>query len=298
MLPKLFRRERRRLAENYQTLVEDLLAEHLVRTGRSSSRGPTTRWLAISAAQWLGRLVSSLSDVVGRTLMLEYGGTIPTPVSENVLLSGPSIIVARDTADFTSIYHVRSERSDYISLEGNWSTQYGAIREVYEPALNPMGHRKYVRQRIRQMIKAGFGIEALAPLNAFIEVSVRDALISPCVPHMEAMINLHSMSYRRRLSIVRRLVNSPLDPTLSEIGGSLLVDTMIEIYKHRNDYVHDLRLPGREPWLSVEGRRRIEEYASKFADPGGQDKFDILLSRIWHANSPFREFILQAVEEA
>jgi hypothetical protein len=71
-LPSLFRTERPRLDGRWTTpFLEDQLAQHLVRTGRSRARGPTSEWLVMFASWWIWRFVAGLGNTVVRTYILE-----------------------------------------------------------------------------------------------------------------------------------------------------------------------------------------------------------------------------------
>jgi hypothetical protein len=99
-------------------------------------------------------------------------------------------------------------------------------------------------------------------LSSYLEVSLREALvlgIGLSQENLGLVTTVWKLTHRRRLELLQRIIEANLDPVLSFAHIVSLVPTAYQIYKYRNDYLHDLNLPQGEVWLSIEPERRIGE---------------------------------------
>jgi hypothetical protein len=291
-LLRLFRSEKPSLDEEWAPFLTDFLAQHLVRSGRTESRGPDRQWL-IGAANWyLGRLAMSLGNVVIRAFVLEWGGVPPGYVKRDALYRH-GIILGRLANGGVRWQGGGPTWSQSFALSGIWPDHGAAIREVLYPEENPLGHRRHIPRRVRQMADAGFTMEAIALLSAFIEVFVRDALIAAVFPDREAIRATVKIGHRARLDVLRKLNST--DAGFSHPIFSQTLTLAFEIYKHRNEYLHDLALPSQEAWLSADKEKEIERLISAFAEPWEQTHRFGFITNLWHANAGTKEFLVSAI---
>jgi hypothetical protein len=297
-LSKLFRTEHRRLEPHMKSLVEDQLAQHYAQSGRSPSSGPAVDWLIPRAGWWLGRLVAGLANTVTRTYVREYGGTAPGYVWEDVL-ARHALIIARGRGGENHVCGIGNSGGARLNLQGTWPDG-AATLEITNPETYPGGHRRQVLWRIRQMTEAGFGVEALALLSSYFEVTLREALILAVgypKENVELATIISRLGHRRRLDLLERLIEAELDQVLSFPNIASLVPMVRQIYGHRNDYLHDLELPQGEAWLSIETERQIEEWITLFTEYGTPPSWSVILLRLYHSNGDVRQFLKTAAAE-
>jgi hypothetical protein len=101
------------------------------------------------------------------------------------------------------------------------------------------------------------------------------------------------MGHRKRVELIEQILKTGVDPILSEENTANVLTAILEIYDHRNDYLHDLHLPDNEPWLTVESQRQIEHWTELFAShftPGCK----LLTARIATPNRALRNLIAAA----
>jgi hypothetical protein len=91
-------------------------------------------------------------------------------------LSRNALLIARGEDGAARLCGI-GNRPGTLRLEGHWSDYGVMVQEVLKPERNPHGHRRYVTQRIRQMVEAGFAIEAVALLNTYIELCLRESSV-------------------------------------------------------------------------------------------------------------------------
>jgi hypothetical protein len=93
---------------------------------------------------------------------------------------------------------------------------------------------------------------------------------------------------------VLRKLNST-DAGFSHPIFSQTLTLAFEIYKHRNEYLHDLALPSQEAWLSADKEKEIERLISAFAEPWEQTHRFGFITNLWHANAGTKEFLVSAI---
>jgi hypothetical protein len=150
------------------------------------------------------------------------------------------------------------------------------------------------------MTQAGFGVEALALLNSYFEVTLREALsfaTGDPKENQELSTIISTLGHQRRLDLLQRLIQAKLDQVLSLPDVASLVPVVSQIYGHRNDYLHDLELAQGEAWLSIENERQIGEWITLFTEYGTPPSWSTILRRLCNANSQVCEFIKTAVAE-
>ena len=295
-LQKLFRMERHRLDQELFPFLDEMLAEHLARSGRTVHRGPDLLWLIMHAPYFLGRLAASLGNTVIRTFIMEWGGVPPGHIREDILHQRCVILGRRIDGRLQwrggGIGPPRS-----FSLSGPWPDHGAAIQEALDPEANPLGHRKHIPTRVRQMADAGFGMEAIALLNAFLEVFVREALNAAVFPNVSAMKAVNRIGHRTRLEILRKLHKADIEQRFNNQTFGQTLALAKEIHERRNDYLHNLALPNQENWLSADGDREIMRLIRAFTDASEQMHRFALLGTLWHLKEPTQKFIAAAVLE-
>jgi hypothetical protein len=289
-LQKLFRSERTRLDSWTSEFLEDRLAEHLVRSGRSRDRGPDRLWLIRHAASFLGSLAADLGNTVVRTFILEWGGRPPGHIRSDVL-GKHGLILARLADGRIVVSSGSLGPAGTLSLSGTWPAQGSAIQEVLHPETHPLGHRRHIPQRVRQLVDAGFGVEAIALLSAFLEVLIREVLSAAAHPDAEAMSIAQRIGHRQRLEVLGDLARAKIGAPYDHPNFAETVSLAREVHQRRNDYLHDLELPKGEAWVSIKGQREIERLISAYE----QEARFRWLSGIASAPTATKRFLVRAL---
>jgi hypothetical protein len=215
---------------------------------------------------------------------------LPGYIQETALID--SLLVLARYEDGTLALHSWHGRVPSSFSPGTLPDLNRTIGRVLDPTANPLGHLVYVPNRIAQMVDAGFGLEALALLNSYIEYFVRVGLQS-AVGHINvAVAKLDDLNLSRLLELLERLATRGFEQALSLPQFLEFLQVADEVRKFRNSYTHQLELPDNELWQTTNVDRRIVRLTSLFTDPFWRDTRFGLIGNLFHARSETRAFLI------
>ena len=261
-LLKLFRNEHQLLEENTATFLEDCLSQHIEESGRAS-KGPDINWLISLAKTYLQNFIMEVGNRIIEAYTREYG-TLPIGYIDKWKIYEETIVINKNKNGDFSIGSFGLQGKQSFNLSGDW--QSNSLLQVSQPEKYPTHPQAHALQRVRMLVKAGLHMEALCLLNAFLEVNVKGVLYYCIKSDIEAQKTILEMNHRQRLEILQKIAKAVEDNFLFGKDYISRVENAIEIYKHRNDYVHDLTLPKKEETLSVKQRRALENLMYGFID--------------------------------
>lgn len=264
-LQKLFRNERTRLPEAIKSSVEDSLARHLVRSGRSAARGPNTQWLLMEARYFLTAFFADIANMAVRAFTRQFGGVPPGHLSERDLLKS-HLVLARYRNGQVRLHSIQHQREHSFALKGHWpdSRTSTALRDA-------AGRRDSdfwdIASRLRQLISAGFAIEAIMVANALIETVLKRSLVTAASHCGKAQAALEEMGHKDRLKLLGKLAENQTEPGFRHDEFRGFMKAAVEIYQVRNDYAHELTLPVENSWKIVDMDRVADRLLRFVMDP-------------------------------
>jgi hypothetical protein len=263
-LQKIFRREKHRLPTTIAPFVEDSLALHLVRSGRSARKGPNLQWLLAEARYFLTGLFADIANMAIRAFTLEFGGLPPGHLLEDDLLRS-HLLFARYEKGELRLHSMQFQAGHDFALTSCWPEgRTGMV--LRDPIMRKRQDFWDIASRVRQLISAGFAIEALLVANALIETVLKEALIAMCSDE-EAQLRLDRMRHADRLDLLSVLVKNEAHTSLSSDQFREFLDSIIEIYQARNNYAHELTLPVEDSWKIADMDRLANRLLRFFLDP-------------------------------
>jgi hypothetical protein len=262
-LLKLFRNEKQLLEEDKANFLEDCLSQHLVESGRASQE-PDQSWLISFAKIYLENFVMEVGNRIIEAYTREYG-TLPIGYIDKWKVHQETIVINKNRNGVFSIGNFGLQGKQSFNLSGGWRSNQ-SLRQVSQPEKYPTHPQAHALQKVRMLIKLGLHMEELCLLNAFIEVNVKTVLYHCMKSEHEAQKTILKMNHRQRLEILQKI--SKVTECNILFGNDYIsrVKSAIEIYKHRNDYVHDLTLPDNQQNLTVKQRQGIERLMHGFID--------------------------------
>ncbi len=263
-LLKLFRNEKQLIEEDTAIFLEDCLSQHLAESGRASS-GPDIVWLISFAHRYLENFIMEVGNRIIEAYTKEYGG-LPVGYIDRQKIYQEMILINKNKNDsFSTGTFFLSAKPNFFNLSGNWQQNH-TLLQVSQPEKYPTHPQDFALQRVRMLVKAGWHMEALCLLNAFLEVNVKTALYHCMKSDYEAQKTILTMNHRQLLEILQKVAKSTEGNLLFGKDYMSRVENAIEIYRHRNDYVHNLTLPENEQSLTVKQRRALESLMYGFID--------------------------------
>lgn len=266
-LHKLFRGEVSDDTSPIQVYLRDLLAMELCRTGRKAKDGPSIPWLIDNAHNYIGSFVSDFSNRVVEAFWNEYGGTPMEHVSR-FTLQRQFLIIRRTRSDKQFLGSLISIDTQGKELSGYWCDPVG-LDAVSDAPVGYQGKSQRALSRLRMLIENGFHMEAVVLVNSILEVSVSSAICQCAVGNPPLASQIQLLGHRRRLEILSELVEAHVTDSFSEEVAEYL-HAAFELYKHRNDYVHDLAFPEKGAVLSHHEQRELHHMLQHFSDPWRQ----------------------------
>jgi hypothetical protein len=265
LLQKLFRNERNHIPTSVSSFVEDALALHQERTGRSASKGPDIAWLLDMAGYCLTRLFADLSNMAIRAFTLEYGGVPPGHVREDSLLRS-HLCFARFHNGQIYLRSLQHQGEQSFALKGQWP-EGATLGRLADPVARRQTDFWQVASRIRELISAGFALEALVVANALLEVVLEQALAGAVSANGQARELIRKKGHNYRLELFKTIVDSKSEPGFDTKEFQEFGQAIEKIYSLRNAYLHQLALPVDSPWKMVEMDRMVDGLARFITDP-------------------------------
>lgn len=292
-LKKLFFEEKNNGDILMNAMILEMLEQHYLETRRNKSDGPDISWLISNTHNYAKHFVVEFSNQVIEAFRIEYGESaiqyLPeTKLNQNMLVMGYT------ESGVINLHSYISSRSHSFDLNGEWSAT--SLLRYEQRNQSPNYYQETALRRVSEMIELGFHVEALAPLNAFLEVIFHWALFNPIRNDQIHSEWLKRIGHLGRLEILELIANSNLDVNIFNAQFKKTISNAKNIYKHRNDYVHTLNLPEITGRLTLIGRRKLELLFHNFLDHHERNQFFIRISVIAEDQYHTREIIINEIQ--
>lgn len=296
-LKHLFMGERKLVPSWNAPILADFLDQHYAQSRRKPGEGPDIAWLIGHIGLYVGHFFIEFSNHVIDAFKREYGYQ-DRPM--HCLTEGNSgsnqIVIGYSKEGTARLQRMVSIQGTHHGLIGEWNRD--SLQRYQDETKLPSFLHKTALARVSEMVKLGFHPEALAPLNAYLEVAIRWALVS-CVKnngdHALAVLNL---GHQKRLEILSFIAKSDHDAYLFNENFRGQVANAKAIYKNRNSYVHAMQLPGVSGRMTLRERRNMEALFHGFLDYFEQNQFLMRLQHIAEGTQIVRHIIVKATQEA
>ncbi|AXW61554.1 hypothetical protein CJO94_05880 [Ralstonia solanacearum] len=116
------------------------------------------------------------------------------------------------------------------------------------------------------LTETGFHMEAVVLTNSILEVAVASALAASVAGHADLQRDVVKLGHGMRLSLLDELASVGAIDQKHTDERKTLVSDMRQIYRHRNDYVHELTMPGEAPFLDFRSQRNMHNLVRRFSD--------------------------------
>lgn len=152
-----------------------------------------------------------------------------------------------------------------------WTMNSISLKQLFRPEETESHIYLDTMTKVRMLLKSGLHMEALCLVNAVLEVKYEYLLCRWALlgrdTEMAAFIKNQS-GYRTHLEIVKKIVQMTPEPwDVGEKGNYLaILENAEEIYKIRNDYIHDLKFPGGSSFLNTIQVREVEKLLNTFCN--------------------------------
>ncbi|QJC26865.1 hypothetical protein G8D25_23625 [Ralstonia solanacearum] len=249
----------------------DIVDQALVRSGRKKEDGPPVDWLVGYAHLYLQSFVSDFSNRIVEAFWHEYGG-VPIGHISPFSLQRRFLVLHRKRSGTIAVGTFSSVEPGAFALQGQWRHPVGL--EFVSDSSQPANHSlRRALSRLRMLTEAGFHMEAVVLANSVLEVSVTSALTASVFDRAELQADVAKLGHGMRLTLLEELavVNAVDDKHVDE--RKAIVSDMRQIYRHRNDYVHELTMPGEVPFLDFRSQRSVHNLVRRFSDPFEQQRW-------------------------
>lgn len=293
-LRSLYFTERIHLPAGTAELVASLAAQNLCESRRSPRDGPDIRWLIQCAYLYTSHFVVEFSNRVIDAFRLEYG-RVPVSSTLEGYWREPTAFFGREangTDHFLGFASLANQQHTPVPAE--WFAD--SLSRYDADAHSSTFLLRTALRRVADLVALGFHAEALAPLNAFLEVLVSESLIyvSGSAHHLAQHVS--RMGHAARLKLFAELAEADLLPIWYGEPFMRSLDAARKIYQHRNAYVHNLLLPdviGRPTLLD---RRAMEALFFRFIDFHEQQRVLQRFQSIAQDTGLIRAFIVDKIE--
>ena len=109
-------------------------------------------------------------------------------------------------------------------------------------------------------------MEAVVLTNSILEVAVASALAASVAGHADLQREVKQLGHGVRLSLLDELTSVGAIDQKHTDERKTLVSDIRQIYRHRNDYVHELTMPGEVPFLDFRSQRNMYNLVRRFSD--------------------------------
>lgn len=293
LLP-LFMGERNLVPSWMSANLADMLEQHYAQTRRKPSQGPDISWLIGHIGQYVGHFVVEFSNHVIDAFKWEYGfqDRPMQPLIEGNTGSNP-IIIGYATDGSTRLQSMTLIPGHSHALIGEWHRN--SLQRYQEKTKSPVFLHATALERVSEMVKLGFHPEALAPLNAYLEVAIKWALWSCVKNSQDTAAAVLGLGHMRNLEILRVISESKHNLVLFDEDFKTHVTSAKAIYKNRNLYVHAMQLPDVTGRMTLGKRREIEALFHGFLDISQRDQFLIRLQHIAEDTDVIRKIVIGSI---
>jgi hypothetical protein len=289
-LRTLYQGERNLIPEDHRSFLSTLEEEHLAETRRSR---PDIGWLINMAYLYASHFILEISNAISDVVKLEYGSSPLQHLYEGYGQVRPDLFGCTSAGEY---HHIVP--GDYRKMQNTFPPEpllYALARHEAD-AQSPGYLRRVALRRVAEMAKLGFHLEALAPLNAFLEIAFMQTL-QACVSDSPQVLPLvQRLGHAERLEIFSEISkfgagSYPCDEAFKE-----MIATCKAIYRHRNQYVHDLLVHGISGRPTLLDTRRLEAYFHGFLDLHEQQQFLMRLNSVATDNGALRQFLKESLQ--
>jgi hypothetical protein len=297
-LRRLFKGERPIVQAWLSPLLEDMIEQHYAQTCRKTSEGPDVAWLISHVNSYMGHFVVEFSNQILDAFWMEYGDS-PVPYISEGSIGSNCVVLGYTTSGMARLNTLMWNNKQNHGLEGQWSPQ--ALQRFEQHSRSDGFYQRTALRRVTEMVRLGFHAEALALLNAFLEVAIRSTLVrcvSESVTHAKCVANI---GHTHRLGIIDAIFESHLsqqrnlyifnDDFRNKLNGARA------IYKSRNYFVHSLELPNSTGRLTLKDRRELESLFHNFVDYHEQNQFLMRLDCIANDKDLIRRVAMNEIEK-
>jgi hypothetical protein len=279
-LHKLFRNEQSQLEKFIADFIDSVLQPHFKELGRSKSKGPDRVWLLTYAKSYLQNFIMEIGNRVIEAHTADYGD-LPIGYIDKWKVYEKTIVIYKYKDGTFGLGYFGLQGRGSFNLSGEYPEWSPGLLQISQPENYPTHPYDYALRRVRMLSKAGLHMEALCLLNAFLEVNIKDTLSSCIRSTPEDQETLENMNHRTRLEILRKITKLADDDVIrNDDSYHIKIENAVEIYKHRNDYVHALKLPERDGYLSIKQRRYFEKLMYGFVDVHESQQWLLMQMRI------------------
>lgn len=275
--------------------LSDQLEMELVRSGRSNKEGPSIQWLIGNTQLYLVPFICDFSNRVVDAFWQEHHGS-PLSHQSPTSLQRQYIILQRKRSGQTCLgYYSSSGRGSGYILEGEWSDRFGlnAVSDAPQFSIHPVS-RSLIR--LRMLIEVGFHMEAVVLANGIVEASLFMALCNSVLHDPTLEHTVRNFGHQMRLQLLERIVGQ-CDDLYQMNKNKVLIDIAKQLYRHRNDYVHDLALPTRTHLLAYRLQKELESLLRHFSDYLDGQAWLHLMDRISRGESDVRNAVTAFCQE-
>lgn len=264
-LLRIFRGELARVEERIAPFVKDQLEQHLTRSGRSESRGPSIDWLIEMAPNYLTYVVADTANVALQAFALEYGGNVPGHVTEDTLLRS-HLTFARHHDGAIRFWQIKNQGDHSFQVQGRWEGG-AALATVSDEQRRKVVDLQFVSSRVQQLFQSGFAVEALVLANAAFEVVVERYLALAVANDPIAEDMVIKQGHRQHLELLNKVISAKTEPNLQSAEFKEFVSAMFEMNTMRNNYLHQLVPPSQDPWKFAELDRIVGRVLPFLTEP-------------------------------
>lgn len=294
-LKHLFMGERK-LAPFWQSsALTDLLEQHYAQTKRKTTEGPDITWLIHNIGLYVGHFFVEFSNHVIDAFKHNYGyqDRPMQRLTEGNSGSNP-IVIGYSKEGVARLQRMVLISSHNHGLEGEWN--HDSLKRYQDETKSTTFLHGTALARVSEMVRLGFHPEALAPLNAYLEVAIQWALVNCVKDAPDQVAILLKFGHRKRLEILSLISKSSHNPDLFNENFRNQVASAETIYNNRNSYVHEMRLPGISGRMTLEQRRNMETLFRGFLDYFEQHQFLMRLQHIAEGADAIRKIIAREIE--
>lgn len=251
-LRSFFKGERKAGFPIHANIVDDLVEQNLVRTGRTDREGPGITWLLQHASLFLGRAVADIANGVAAAFRIEFGGQRVGYIGE-LELNKNTVIFAKLNDGTVRMHHISLGGSVPYTVPDQWIGRPVTPDTTPEKSLRELDHYAAL-SRIRDLKESGFMFEAIALTNGFLEIYARSLALAFVIGDPDAENEIENLGHQRRLDIIfeglKVLETGYVRDTLEKF-----YDAAKSIYPHRNGYLHALKSINHDYWRTVDIER-------------------------------------------
>lgn len=292
LLRSMYTNERKLLPSGESELVATLVEQHFAESRRSRREGPDISWLINNAHLYTAHFAVEFSNRIFDAFRLEYGRAPLSYIVEGYYRIQP-LIFGREANGFHHLLVANFPSQNNTPVPQEWHSV--GLERYDQESQSPDFLLRTALRRVSDLVAIGFHAEALAPLNAFLEVLVLKSLQS-CVrdsPHM--VVHLERMGHKDRLSIITLIANSQEISTLFDENFKKSLRSATEIYKRRNAYVHSLQITDVVGRPTLLDRRTLEKLFFYFMDVHEQNQVFMRFGVIARGEGRTKDLVLAEV---